>query len=162
MQSISLQTMEERSNGFTHLWKITYADLNDTAGLTKTLQLMGTAQNGVAVGDLVRDAALYLRTAFVGTAVTNLAIDVGYDLAAGTDDPDAFLDNYELAGVATEVLAADGNGAVFATLRTGYAFQEAGDIEALFTAVGANLSALTAGEVWVFLAIARLPKLGGV
>ena len=162
MDSISLQTTEERSSGFSHLWKIRYTDLNDTAALTKTLQLMGTAANGVAVGDFVMAAAMYLRTAFVGTAVTNLAIEVGYDLASGTDDPDAFLDSYELAGVATEVLAADGNGAVFATLRTGYAFQEAADIEALFTAVGANLSALTAGEVWVFLRIVRLPKLGGL
>lgn len=162
MQSISLGTTEERTSGFTHLWKVTYADLSDTAGLTKTLQLIGSSQSGVAVGDFVTNAAMYLKTAFVGASVTNLALDVGYDLAAGTDDPDAFLDNYELAGVATEILAADGNGAVFATLRTGYAFQEAGDIEALFTAVGANLSALTAGEVWIFLGIARLPKLGGM
>jgi hypothetical protein len=153
-----LNTVEERSSGFNFLAKVLYTDLNTTAGLTKVL----TLASGLGVGDLILDGAMYLKTAFVGTAVTNLAIEVGWNVATGTDDPDGIIDSYELAGVATEVLAADANGAAFATLRTGFAFQESGSIEALFTAVGANLTALTAGEVWVFLRIVNLAKLGGV
>jgi hypothetical protein len=81
---------------------------------------------------------------------------VGYDLAAGSDDPDAFLDNYEIHLDASEVLAGDGNGAVFATLRTGYAFQESAKITALFTATGGNLSVLTTGKVIVWLEVANI------
>lgn len=158
MDTRRLTTIAETAGGWTHYFKITYADC--TAGATtQTLQLIGTAQNGMAVGDIVRAAAFYLPTPFVGTGITNLTMQVGYDLAAGTDDPDAFIKAVELAGAATEILAGDGTGDVFATLRTGYAFQEAGDLEVLLTATGGNLSAMTAGEVRVFLQISKLSSI---
>jgi hypothetical protein len=47
---------------------------------------------------------------------------------------------------------------VFATLRTGYYPLDAGTYEALFTATGGNLSALTAGEVNIYLKLEDLTK----
>lgn len=156
METRLLTTNTERGLGWTHYFKITSADLT-AAATTQTLQLIGTAQNGVAVGDIIRAGAFYLPTPFTATAgMTNLTMQVGYDLAAGTDDPDAIIKAVELFGAATEILAGDATGDIFATLRTGFAFQEAGDIEALFTATGGNISTLTAGEVRVFLQINRL------
>lgn len=157
METRILGTTTERAGGWTHYFKITNADC--TAGATtQTLQLIGTAQNGMAIGDIVRAAAFYLATPFVGTALTNLTMQVGYDLAAGTDDPDAFIKATELLA-AGRILAGDGNGDVFATLRTGYAFQEAGDLEVLLTATGGNLSAMTAGEVRIYLQISKLASI---
>ena len=159
MTSRPISTIAERAGGWTHQFTITNADLT-AAATTQTLQLIGSAQNGMAVGDIVRSAAFYLPTPFTATAgITNLTMQIGYDLAAGTDDPDAFIKAVELFGAATEILAGDGNGDVFATLRTGYAFQELGDIEALFTATGGNLSTVTAGEVRVFLQISNLARI---
>ena len=91
-------------------------------------------------------------TAFDGGATSNLVIDFGYDYASLTDDPDAFIDNLELHADGTEILGSDGNGAVFATLRTGWYALEAADLEVLLTATGANLTALTTGEVHVYWA----------
>lgn len=156
MNIISLDSVPERANGFSHKAVITYADLNDTAGLTKTLDLV----TDLVTGHFVRDAAFYLRTPFDGGATSALSLDVGYDLAAGSDDPDAFLDAYEIHADATEILAGDANGAVFATLRTGHAFKENAKITALFTATGGNLSLLTTGEVWIYLNVTPLHLLG--
>lgn len=146
-------SINERTSGWTHQFKIPYGDLS-AAATTKTVDLLT-----LEVGDLVRNAAFYLPTAFVGPSVTNLSLEVGWNAATGSDDPDGLLNDYELAGVATEILAGDANGAAFATLRNGYAAQEAVTIGALFTATGANLSVLTAGEVWIYLNVSKLSKL---
>jgi hypothetical protein len=149
--------MEEQAaaTGFTHRFTVDYTDLNTTAGLTKTLQLL----NSLPARTLVSKAAFELETPFDGGAISAIAMDVGYDLGSGTDDPDAFLDNYEVALDATEILAGDGNGAVFATLRTGYAAQESMDLEVLFTSTTTNLDALTTGKVHIYLAVTDLRKL---
>lgn len=148
-------SVNEASVGYSHQFKISYKDLIDTAGTTKTLDLLT-----LEAGDIVEKAAFWLPTTFDGGSTSALALDVGYDMATVTDDPDAFLDNYEIHEDASEVKAGDGNGAVFATLRTGFAAVEAGKVTALFTATGANLSTLTQGEVWVFLKVTKLAKLG--
>ena len=154
MDTNYFNSINERSSGWTHQFKIPFGDLS-AAATTKTISLL-TLESG----DLVRDAAFYLPTAFVGAAVTNLTVDVGHNAAAGADDADSILDAYEICGAATEVLAGDANGAAFATLRTGYAAVEAVTIEALFTATGANTSVLTAGEVWIYLNVSKLARLG--
>lgn len=143
--------MAQEARRFTHRIEIDFSDLS-AAATTKTLDLV----TGLGVGDIVLGAAYKLETPFDGGATSALALDVGYDLAAGTDDPDAILDNYQIHLDSTEVLAGDGNGAIFATLRTGYAFLESAKITALFTATGANLSELTAGKVIIWLEIASL------
>ena len=150
MKTIALNTVAERATGFTHLFKIKHTDLT-AAATTQTLDLLA-----LELGDYVNKAAFYLKTPFDGGATTNLTLDVGESL---TPDADAFLDGYELHADGSEVLAGDGNGAAFATLRTGFVALAAGSVQALFTATGANMTALTQGEVWIYLNVARLPEL---
>lgn len=147
--------LEQQANsGFTHRFTIDYTDCT-AAATTQVFQLI----DDLPRGHIVQAAAMELETGFAGTSITNLVLDVGYDLASGTDDPDAFLDGYEIATAGTEILAADGNGAVFATLRTGFANVEEMDIECLLTATGANLSAMTAGKVHIYLKVVDMRKL---
>lgn len=139
--------------GFTHRFEIPYTDLTSIASTSGTVDLFT-----YAAGVGVTKAAYRLETAFDGGATTNLALDVGHN-GASTDDPDSILDNYEIHVDATEVLHGDGNGAIFATLRTGYYPLDAGVYQATFTATGANLTALTTGKVHIFLRIEDTSKL---
>jgi len=137
---------------FTDVAEISYTDLVALGAVTSgTLSLI----TGLTAGAIVTGAAYSLVTPFDGGATSALALDVGFN-GASVDDPDAFLDNYQVHLDGTEVLAGDGNGAAFATLRTGHAFVESADIEALFTATGGNLNALTAGKIRIYLAVTRL------
>lgn len=140
---------EQRHGGLSHKVTLEYTDLNDTAATTKTLQVL----NSLAAGHRVSCGAYRVLTAFAGTSITVLTLDVGYDLASGTDDPDAYLDAIDLLTAAS----GDANGAVFATLRTGHVNNVSMDIEALVTATGANLTALTQGKVEFYLGLEKLP-----
>ncbi len=167
MQVIPLSIEESVKTGCSHLAIVDFTDLNGTAGTGKTLTFFTYAARDV-LGRLIMD----LVTPFVGASVTNLTVKVGYN-GATVDDDDAFLPLTELAGVATEILAATSTPAavdtttvdqtysteestVINSLRTvvnnlraalGLSAQEAGTIEAVFTSTGANLTALTAGRV---------------
>ena len=155
MKVRTLTAEEKRQSGYSHVIEIINTDLT-AADTTQTIDLV----TGLTAGAIVTAAAMRLVTPFSGGAGTNLVLDAGWDLVAGTDDPDGLLDAYEINVDATEILAADGNGAAFATLRTGFAFpQSASKITALFTATGANLSTLTAGKVAIFLSIFDLDDL---
>lgn len=146
MKILSLSNNEAAPSGFTHKWEITHADL--TAGATtQTLQLA----DGLTAGYLVQQAAYRVVTGFTGGSLSTMVIDVGYDLASGTDDPDAFIDNVSVFAAG----GGDGNGAVFATLRTGYYFAEGASVEVLFTG-SHNVDTATAGEVHVYLRLINL------
>lgn len=151
----TLVAEEVRQNGFTHAITIDYADLVAKGAVLTGTFTLSSVLNGATIGKgvFVKEAFYVLETTFDGGATATLKLDVGYNLGSGTDDPDAYLDNYELHQDGTYVLAGDGNGAVFATLRTGHAFVETGTIEALFTVTGANLDALTQGKVHIFLSV---------
>lgn len=155
MDILQIPLPDQSRFGFTHKFTIDTDDLVALgASTTGTITLMS-----FVAGQGVTKAAFRLETALDGTSITNVALDVGYDVSSGTDDPDGILDNYEIAGAATEILYGDGNGAVFATLRTGFYPQVTGSYTALFTATGANLSAMTAGKVHIYLRIEDLNKL---
>lgn len=157
MDRITLNTVAERSNLFTHLFKIFHTDLNDTAGTGKTLELL----TGISKGNFVYKAAHLIRTNFDGGATSALALDVGWDAASGTDDADGIIAAREIHEDATEVPAGDANGAAFAASRTGYAFLvDGGKLTATLTSTGGNLTALTQGEVWVAVAMIDIGKLG--
>jgi hypothetical protein len=156
MKTRELTSVEERSSGYTHCFQLKAVTDVNTAGLTQTVTLL----SGLIAGDAVTAGAFYLPTAFTGGAGTNLSLEVGYDVAAGTDDPDGIFAGSEINSAATEVLAGLADGADMIGNFTGKAFVETASITALFTAVGANLSTLTAGEVWIFLRIVRLSQLG--
>ncbi len=154
MKLLKLSAEETRESGFTHKAAITFADLVATAATTKAL----TVFSGLVAGFLVRNAAFRLVSGFVGASVTNLTLELGWN-GATSDDPNGLIESVELATAGTEILAGDATGAAFATKRTGFAPQEAATLEALFTATGANLTALTAGEVHVYLTVSDLSKL---
>jgi len=150
MKVTVLSNAQMAQMGFTHRFEIPYTDLTSTASTSVAISLAT-----YAAGKGVTAAAYKLVTPFDGGATSALALDVGHN-GATTDDPDSILDNYEIHVDATEVLYGDGNGAVFATLRTGYFPLDAGAYEATFTATGANLTALTTGEVHIYLNIVDL------
>ena len=112
----------------------------------------------VAAGTLVRNVAWKLVQNFVGTGVTALTMQAGYDLAAGTDDPDGFIaDKSVLNGVAP-IAFATGDGAALVT-SGGFVTLVAADIEVLATAVGANLNLLTAGKIQILLDLVDLNEI---
>lgn len=153
MKLIKFSSEETRESGYTHKAVIDHDDLT-AAAVTQTLTIF----SGLVAGFIVKEAAFRLVSGFVGASVTALVMDVGWN-GATVDDADGLIDNVELATAGTEILAGDGNGPAFATLRTGFAPQEAATLEAVFTATGANVSVLTAGEVHVFLSVVDLRNL---
>ena len=145
MYTQELSSQEKLDTGFSHKAVITFADLDDTAATTLALTV-----GKVALGGYVSAAGYRLVTAFDGTSTTALTLEFGYDYASGTDDPNAFITALEVHNDGTEIVGADGNGAIFATLRTGWFALSAADLEVLFTATTANLTDLTSGEVHVY------------
>ncbi len=143
---IELGAEEQRLTGATHVVQVDYAKLAATADTTVTL----TVASGVA-RDMVTGAFFDLVTPFDGGATRALLIDFGHDLAAGTDDADLFIDREQIHADGTEILASLGTG-------SGFAAQEAFDLELVFTATGANLTALTAGRVDVYFNWVRPSK----
>lgn len=147
MKLIPLSLQERMATGFSHKAIVTFEDLTDTAGTSKTLSIFTDGK----ARDIVDAAAFDLVTAFDGGATTNLVIDFGWN-GASSDDPDGLIDNVELHADGTEILASVGTG-------TKYAAQETFSLEAVFTATAANLTALTAGEVHIYFNHVRLPDL---
>lgn len=154
MELTKLSAEETREFGYTHKAIVTHDDLT-AAATTETITLV----TGLGVGHIIKEAAFRLVSGFVGASVTNLTLEVGYDLASGSDDPNGLIEAVEIATAGTEILSGDATGAVFATKRTGFAPQEGCSITALFSATGANVSVLTAGEVHVYLSVVDLTKL---
>lgn len=150
MKVFALSNAQQAQLGFTHRFEIPYTDLSSTASTGLAVVLAA-----YVAGRGVTGAAFKLVTPFDGGATTNLTIKVGHN-GATTDDDDSLIAATELHLDGTEILYGDGNGAAFATLRTGYFPLDAGNYEATFTATGANLTALTTGEVHVYLNIVDL------
>ena len=148
---LQLNAADQARFGFTHKAVITSADLVALGAVASGVVSLATYTAGLGC----TKAAFRLVTAFDGGATSALALDVGHN-GATTDDPDSILDNYEIHADATEVMYGDGNGAIFATLRTGYFPLDAGTYEATFTATGGNLTLLTTGEVHIYLNIVDL------
>lgn len=142
----------ERVNGFSHWVELDYTDLQ-TAALTKAL-VLATIQ----AGSIVRNVAWKLTENFVGTGVTALTLEVGHDLASGTDDPDAFITSKSVLNGVAPIAYATGDGAGLVT-SGGTVVQVSAEIELLATAVGANLSLLTAGKLSILLDIVELAEI---
>jgi len=152
MIKTELTEQEKAATGFTHKYVVKYTDTDDAA-TTAAVKL-----DSYTAGTLFTAAGYRLVTAYEDTSPSSsISLNVGWN-GATTDDDDGLLDNYQLAADQTEVFFGDGNGAAFATLRTGYAALDAGDLEATFNST-ANLSTLTAGEVHIFVGKVDLTKL---
>lgn len=151
MTTTPLTVQDQALTGFTHVVKITYADLTDTAALTKTIAIVPESGTN-AIGAYVLRAGFQLKTSFTGGATTALTLQVG-----DGGDTDRFIPAKSLHADATPVtnwITAN------ATDTLPYAYVAADTIDALFTATDANLTALTAGEVWVFLQVGGLSNVG--
>ena len=138
---------QARAQGFTHKFNILYTDIDEGAGSTDTV----TAVLGNTPADfVVTKAMVNITTAFAGT--TAMTIQVG---TAG--DPNGFL-------TATSILAA-GPKASQAGATTAAAAACVGTtaqvMEALFTnSAGGSPSALSAGELDIYLAVHNANDLG--
>lgn len=181
MEILRLSTQESvAALGATHIARITYADLTDTAATSKTLTLV----ESIPANRLFRYIGHVLITDFdaPSTTMSDMTLAVGYDLSSGTDDADGFqaatsvhTDGTEIDAtpqVITDVDASTVDNTygqqendVITSLRTKVnsaikllprCFNEAWDLEAVFAATGANLSTLTAGEVLVLFALVDL------
>jgi hypothetical protein len=154
MKTYSISNEEAARSGFTHKFVLDFADVAALgANAAGAIALMP-----YTAGTLFRSAAFKLVTAFDGGATSTMVLDVGHN-GATTDDPDSLIDNVVVHLDGTEVNYQDGNGAVFATLRTGYAAEDAGNIEATFTATGGNLNLITSGEIHIYLGVTDLTKI---
>ena len=125
---------------YTDSIRITHSDLT-AAATTQTIT------KTVKAGQQVRGVAFKVHTAFDGGSTSALKLDVGDGV-----DADGYIDNEEIHADATEVLfgpALDG-------LLTGKTYAADDTIDILFTATGANLSVLTAGEVEIVFNIISL------
>jgi hypothetical protein len=155
MDVIQLPLEERIQTGCSHCAVIDYTDLL-AAALTKTLVLLPYVAR-----DLIDKAFFDLVTPFDGGATSSLTVQLGWN-GATVDDPDGLIAATQVHLDGTEILASDATGAAFATLRTGFAAQEAGAIEALFTAVGANLDTLTTGRMRIYFNAVPMSKLRGI
>jgi len=131
--------------GYTDSIRITHEDLTASA----TTQ---TITKAVKAGTQVRSVAFKVHTAFDGGATSALKLDVG-----DGDDADGYIDNEEIHVDATEVLY----GPSLDGVMTGKTYAADDNIDILFTATGANVSVLDAGEVEIFFNIINIDNVSG-
>jgi len=139
---------ETKLSLFTHKIVVTHADLTEAAANTaQTIALLS-----VEAGDVVTHAATKLVTPFENTA------DSAYNtttLIVGDDgSTNRFMSSTELNVNGTEVYWKAG------TNTAGFAYTAANTVDAVFGSMAAkSLSNLNAGEVHIFLHVAKLSDL---
>ena len=154
---------QERTVGELQKVQIFYSDINTVAGLTTTLST-GTQPAAWAngpnttvgipylLGDQLKEAFFYLVTPFVGASITSLTVSAGYNDSSGSSTT-AFITAQQILSGASPVTCGCGtgtyNGAGYAAL--GGTIASPGYVTYTFTAIGANLTALTAGEVDIYI-----------
>lgn len=154
MKAYILSEQEAAATGFSHKFYVPYTDFTGFAATSGAVVL-----GPYTAGTLIDKAAFRVSEQWnaPGATMTNLTLDVGHN-GATTDDDDSLINGIEIHEDATEVLYGDGNGAAFATLRTGYAAADAGNLEMTLTATGANLSTLTSGAIHIYVHMVDLTK----
>lgn len=144
MKVTQLSMNEQLAMGYSHKVVVSYTDLTDTAGLTKALAIYpdsGTAP----IGTCCRRAAARVVTAFVGCATLTVEIGDG-------NDPNRIL-------LSSDMKATAGTWYTATPATAPGVFNAADTLDALFTATTNNLSALTAGEVEIYVDVAHLSQL---
>ena len=146
MEQITLKNSEAGRLPYNTKWIVKAADV---AALGAKLSGVISLASGFAAGDEVGQIRAHVITPFDGGDTSSLDAKIGYNLAAGSDDDDAFLTSAqsEWHVDSTETLNLLGAGASNAL---GYKFMENGNLELTLTAVGANLDAITTGEVHIY------------
>ena len=136
---------QERAQGFTHKYTVKYTDIDEGTGSSDTVTV---ALGNTPTDFVITKAAVNVTTAFAGT----LAIEVGTD-----GDPNNFITSTSVTAVGPIITGA---GAAPTTLAG--TFAAASDaLEALFTnSSSGSPSALTAGELDIYLAMHSLNDVG--
>ncbi len=140
-------SIQEAFGGFNHVIELTHADLTSTvtAGTpTQTIQAIA-----LKAGDVIRDVAFGLQTAFQDTAdaaYNSLSFTVGDDGSANR-----FLTATETNLNGTEITYKAG------TQTAGYAYLVADTLDVIFTStLGKALSALNVGKLYIWVNLVRL------
>tara|TARA_Y100001938_G_scaffold149960_1_gene238929 strand:- start:1731 stop:2201 length:471 start_codon:yes stop_codon:yes gene_type:complete len=138
---------QERAQGFTHKYTVKYTDIDEGTGSSDTVTV---ALGNTPTDFVITKAAVNVTTAFAGTGA--LAIEVGTD-----GDPNNFITSTSVTAVGPIITGA---GAAPTTLAG--TFAAASDaLEALFTnSSSGSPSALTAGELDIYLAMHSLNDVG--
>jgi hypothetical protein len=171
MKLIPLPLEVRALTGASHKVIVDYTDIS-AAALTKTIQLipdLSPADNlglpvstnfSLPAGTEIRDAGWMLITPFTGGVVSSLVVDIGIGGTATKFVANATTDLFTALATNTK-----GCGRTNVT----YTFTQADVITgtvcamvALFTAVGANLSALTAGQMEIYFALNRVNLLATI
>lgn len=165
----TLDSQEAALRGATHEAIFTYDDLDGTASTSLT----STLAESLPAGTRIEFIGWQLDTDFDGGATTDLTAKIGWDLGSGTDDDDGLLAAVSLHADATEVqygpvaiadlptttvdeTYATPESTVLTDVRTKLntvlkrgpkVFDDTADLEIVWTSSGANLSALTSGQV---------------
>ena len=144
------------NGGFNVLATISYADLVGTASTSKTVTI-----DSIPTDALVFDVGYRLVTSFDGGATSALTVKIGDD-----DDDDGFVTATSVHADSSPISSAANNGAYFtvggdaSTLKAkAYDNASAKSLNVVFTATGANLTALTQGKVVIFAKVADLTTL---
>lgn len=128
----TIRTQGMGSPGWTK-FTIDYEDLQ-TGALTKQLTIFELAIKGLIEGVIIKT-----KTAFVGTSISSLVLDVGVG-----GETDKWMADYDL------LAAVSASNYQWISVQDILSWSVATNILANATAVGANLSALTAGEVEIW------------
>lgn len=148
MQILPLSINEQASSGFTHKIVITFTDfLPETSGAACGIfpKLSDEATKLGPIGMRVRACALRAVSLFVAPSMTDLSVTIGDGGSANR-----FLTSSEIGGTTTPITA----GTWYETFAAApFIYTAADSIDIVPTATGAALSALTAGECHVYLAV---------
>jgi len=135
---------ESAVHGATHRVTVTYADLSGTAATSLDTQLLPeTASTTLPADTTLELISCKVVTAFVGASITVLTLKIGDD----TDDDRYMTTTYG------DLLTATQRSIPRAVLTQPFTLTSADTIDAIFTATGANLTALTAGQVDLYVRI---------
>ncbi len=126
-------------NGAWKKFTVPYTDLQ-TAGLTKQVNLVSLDAKGIIEAVLIKSS-----TAFVGTSISSLLFDVGI-----STDTNRWVDDYDAKA------AVSNSNFNWVNVQEVPSFTTTTLVTLNATAVGANLSALSAGSVDIWLKLAAL------
>jgi hypothetical protein len=153
MQIIPLTTEERAASGFTHKVVITYSDLtSETSGAAcEIFPKLTSSSPTIPIGSRVHACALRVVTLFVAASMTDLSVTIGDGGSANR-----FLTSSEVGGTTSPVAA----GIWYETFAAApHIYTAADTIDITPTATGAALSALTAGEIHVYLGVTDMVAL---
>lgn len=187
LTTVPLMNQEQLLTGCAYRMRIPVADLVAAAAAAGSTTSITIDVMAYLPRDIVNLAFFDLVTPFDGGATSELTLKFGYN-GATVDDDDAFIAARSIHADATEILADAGSVTAIGTetvdgtydadtatvinalrvtanelrARRFFAAQEAGTLQLILTSTGANLSALTAGEVVLYFNLIRLSAIRGI